>query len=338
MEESIIKNGADKNFLSENIVTDTLPTSLNMKEIEKENTDCIIIMVNNTDVNQDTSVDDTNLIQDSVIDYKSSNQVPTLDSIDPIFDDDNMDDLILIPDKYKKKKNKEPSSEIKRHKCLMCGYCSNRRDSVETHVKSVHLKLEQFKCNLCDYVTRHKSVLNRHKNNMHIHPNKFKCQLCESTFNKKADLKNHKNTAHLNHKHKCHLCDYASSQKNILKSHIDSVHLNLREYKCDLCDYAGNRKLDLKSHMEAIHVNLKKYKCHNCDFAANRKGDLKSHIELVHLKMKNYKCHLCDRATYRKKDLKKHLQCVHKCKTIVDPISNNTIDTCGIFTLEFDEF
>jgi hypothetical protein len=106
--------------------------------------------------------------------------------------------------------------------CPDCDYKCGQNGSLQTHIKTVHLKEKNYECPECDY----------------------KC-------GRNSNLQLHIKTVHLKEKnYQCNLCDYKCGQNAHLQRHIKTVHLKEQNYECPECDYKCGRNGDLQRHIK----------------------------------------------------------------------------------------
>jgi Zn finger protein HypA/HybF involved in hydrogenase expression len=111
--------------------------------------------------------------------------------------------------------------------CEHCDKTYGRKDTLKTHINTVHLKQKNYKCDHCDKTFGEKGNLNVHINTIHLKQQNFKCEHCDKTFGRKGDLNIHINTIHLKQKnYKCDHCNESFGQNSHLKIHINRIHIN----------------------------------------------------------------------------------------------------------------
>ena len=89
---------------------------------------------------------------------------------------------------------KQPSESFT---CPICYKSFGRKDSMERHKNSVHLKLKQV-CSVCDEEFSNKDSLNRHTKSVHEERKKFKCLDCPLTFSRRDNCFRHVQSARAN--------------------------------------------------------------------------------------------------------------------------------------------
>lgn len=142
--------------------------------------------------------------------------------------------------------------------CNQCNKSFSRKDNLNTHIKSVHLKEKKYHCDQCDKSFGQKSKLNVHIKTVHLKQKEFNCKYCDKSFGQKCNLKVHIKTVHLKQKDfNCEHCNYSCGQQVHLNIHINSVHLKQKVFNCDQCEYCCSVKGNLNNHIKLIHENPK---------------------------------------------------------------------------------
>ena len=87
------------------------------------------------------------------------------------------------------------------------------------HVASVHKEIKNFQCLTCGKTFYRKNTLNSHVNEIHlkIGVGHVKCVFCKKTFVRKSYLTFHIDTVH-NSKRKTYKCDQCSTVFKVVKS------------------------------------------------------------------------------------------------------------------------
>lgn len=87
---------------------------------------------------------------------------------------------------YKNQGNEEP---LKRFKCDLCPYSTNRKSNMKSHC-TVHSGERPYKCETCGQDFARRGQLSRH---MLIHTGEkpYSCNVCKKTFNQSSSLKRH---------------------------------------------------------------------------------------------------------------------------------------------------
>jgi hypothetical protein len=75
-----------------------------------------------------------------------------------------------------------------------CGFASEYKCSLKTHIKRVHDKTKDFKCDTCEYETSTNGDLKKHIKIVHDKIKDFKCDKCKYETSTNGDLKKHKTT------------------------------------------------------------------------------------------------------------------------------------------------
>jgi len=77
---------------------------------------------------------------------------------------DEQEDRKTMIEKVKKPK-REPRNGT--FPCEQCTFVTNRKDSLEKHVKAIHEGLKDYPCDFCEFITAHRRNLKRHKFRAH---------------------------------------------------------------------------------------------------------------------------------------------------------------------------
>ena len=117
--------------------------------------------------------------------------------------------------------------------------------------------MKDKKCMLCGFLTNHKTSLDNHIRHKHTKETPYKCQVnnCGSSFAESSNLKRHQLVHTKEKPYKCNFCDYSATQLCILKNHerTHEGHEGSRPFKCSQCDYAAARKESLTAHEKKVH-------------------------------------------------------------------------------------
>ena len=144
--------------------------------------------------------------------------------------------------------------------CQECdkAYCSNI--SLRLHRETVHLGIKKFKCEICPYTTNRKSNLMTHINGVHEMVKRHVCGECNYAATQKGNLVYHMKSVHNigDNKFKCDKCPYTSASKGNLKKHTESVHKSgEKKFRCDLCPFISHLKESLKKHYKNVHLKTR---------------------------------------------------------------------------------
>ena len=71
-----------------------------------------------------------------------------------------------------------------------------RKDTLNSHVTTVHVGKKQFKCDICKTDFGRKYTLNNHIEAIHEGKKQFKCEICDTRFTSKHVMKGHIATIH----------------------------------------------------------------------------------------------------------------------------------------------
>ena len=95
-----------------------------------------------------------------------------------------------------------------------------KKSNLETHKKTVHLKLTEFRCKYCSKMFKAKGNLDRHQL---VHTgSRFVCDVCDKVYTDLNNLNRHK-LVYVNTLFNCNVCGKRFSRKDSL-SHYKKLH------------------------------------------------------------------------------------------------------------------
>ena len=113
---------------------------------------------------------------------------------------------------------------------IICKDCNKtmKRSYLHCHRKLFHSALIQYDCNLCTYQTRRKNTLKTHVITVHQESKKVICKDCNKTMKKKR-FSQHRKSFHsaLQSQYECNLCTFQTRHKNSLEKHV-KTHVRIR--------------------------------------------------------------------------------------------------------------
>ena len=189
----------------------------------------------------------------------------------------------------------------KRHACKYCLKYFVRKETLERHIKNIHLNKEKIECTKCNRTFASKEGLQSHMKNHD--QNKFKCPQCGKAYKHKNHLSRH-----------CYLNGHTFPSNNEVKPHPHSI-------KCHICN---KWILDKEHHIKKYHSeNSTTFLCdyENCEFKTNRRDTLYKHERVKHdmhyrdfgaisdtLELKDdLKCIDCGKKFNTKKETEEHI-------------------------------
>ncbi|CAH1173584.1 unnamed protein product [Phaedon cochleariae] len=198
--------------------------------------------------------------------------------------------------------------------CYICGQISKRKDNLEAHMLSIHIKKQTnswydklnstWNCSICGKTFSLYSYLEHHSL---IHEGKKQkrtrtksdrmkvslsqsfsptlCSICGKSFNKRKTYLGHMRSKHSNKSappgpkkdnYQCWQCGKIFSVLSNMKRHI-RVHTGEKPYTCKFCGRTFAQHNSWHDH-ENIHTGTKPYKCDYCHKSFTQRPSLKKHL------------------------------------------------------------
>ncbi|MBY9000961.1 MAG: C2H2-type zinc finger protein [Candidatus Heimdallarchaeota archaeon] len=221
------------------------------------------------------------------------------------------DDTLVLHTIEQSGDNISSKNNKSKFKCEECGKEFARKDSLQRHKKSIHLKVK-FECPHCDYSAARNDYLKRHINSIHLNLRKYVCEICGEGFNQSGTLNRHILTIHEKRKpYECTQCNTVFSRKDQLLRHTQTVHENIRNHICNECRATFQLSHHLKDHITSMHTDKRQHICEECGFAFKLRTHLIDHVKVVHQGLRPYACEECDSSFPHARNLKQHIISVH---------------------------
>lgn len=204
--------------------------------------------------------------------------------------------------------------------CYLCRKTSGCRQTLQSHMKWMHIAQKQIKCPFpkCAKRFHEQKCLKQHYANKHTRSRRHWCRLCDSTFVSTNMLQQHMNRMHPRHIKKwvscpISMCREKFSWKGDLKQHLTNKHSERLTPYCYLCKNTFATKQSLRRHMDVMHIGPKRLMCPYtmCSNTFGQKHYLKKHISALHINREVFMCPKCPRKFYRKESLPEHLAQKH---------------------------
>lgn len=213
---------------------------------------------------------------------------------------------------------------------IPCNYCTKsftRKDSLESHIKTVHASVHPYTCTheTCNRTFATRSMYLNHQK-VHGESKPYRCQECDESFPLLVELKDHLNKVHSeNEEFRCSECFKVCLSSEDLDHHKVYDH----RFECEVCGKIFARLAYLQIHVK-VHNGESKF---NCRFCTDGFGSLyayrqhmKTHPEYRRI-INVFPCHACSKVFQEPDSLVAHYQTEEhkeKATTIGTPIGNST--------------
>ncbi|QIW97563.1 hypothetical protein AMS68_003081 [Peltaster fructicola] len=208
-------------------------------------------------------------------------------------------------------------------KPLICDKSFHTATKLRRHI-AAHEEKEQTKCEECGQIFRKQETLQRHIKSVHLGEDAFRCahvpageldaEECGRTFATVGLLKAHVVREHSGVRFFCEQCH--STQGDAMDEHDRSIgfityaelQLHMKTVHpptCGLCGFVANSNKGLKAHADIMHQTLsdrQRFPCSHpsCTRSFTKKGNLKVHMQSVHAQVKAYTCGETDLSNSKK--------------------------------------
>lgn len=255
---------------------------------------------------------------------------------------------------------KAKHEDIRNHVCDYegCGKSFHTGQRLKLHQKIHETKREEYKCTgfaPCNQEFRKQETLDRHVKLVHLQEKPFVCEvvdtltfgICGARFKTSTHLNTHKDREHSGNRFWCKICspEVAEIDPRLnpdafqtavgfptyveMQQHAKTVH----PPTCDQCHKVCASNRDLKAHMEIQHNSIEARRNFLCDHPGcsrgfTKKGNLDVHKKTIHAKQKEWICGstelkpskrlphwdghgACGRAFTAKANLEEHIRTQH---------------------------
>ena len=194
---------------------------------------------------------------------------------------------------------------------IPCNYCTKsftRKDSLESHIKTIHASVHPYTCTH-DSCSRTFATRSMYLNHLKVHGESkpYHCQECTESFTLLAELKEHLKKAHPeNEDIRCNECFKVCVSTTSLTEH----KLNDHRFECEICGKLFARLAYLQVHVK-VHSGESKFNCRFCsegfDSIYAYRQHMKTHPEYKRV-INVFPCHACDKSFIEPNELVAHYQ------------------------------
>ena len=170
--------------------------------------------------------------------------------------------------------------------CDLCGKKFTCKSNLTSHLRLTHNEKKE-RCKFCNEVFKLKQTLYSHIVSVHIKARPYKCRHCEYSASQPSRIYEHCRTNHKLGGGKSNLEMIQTEVDRIREFEIQyginrkPVPIRAHDYHCWLCGMEFLGKSGLLSH-EWAHLDLRPYYCNHCDSKYRTKYALQGHIEKIH--------------------------------------------------------
>ncbi|CAG9790503.1 unnamed protein product [Diatraea saccharalis] len=199
------------------------------------------------------------------------------------------------------------TSDAVKYTCQQCDFVSNKRTSMQRHVRTRHNKTEKHPCDQCGKTLNSLEALRVHTTR-HDKSKRVKCDECDRWFVYPSLLHQHKMAVHVRDDYYCVECDIKFKSRENLSLHFkrNKRHRDVSTFRYE-CDHCGKRFMfvsALSSHLSAAHGAGARHPC-ACGRAYSSRDALRAHRASKH---GDLACPHCQATFARKSVLRTHIR------------------------------
>ncbi|XP_030560196.1 zinc finger protein 28-like [Drosophila novamexicana] len=230
-----------------------------------------------TAVAEDSQLEDET-IEEFIVEVIEASEDPEIEEEQAAADQATVT-MVLASDKI----NETPrDKKLKRFKCELCRYTSNRAFDLRRH-EQTHFRIKvvdgmAYKCSECHFITKWKRNMRRH---MRKHEDPNEEEFTAETNEPEAEeivvelIDAEALSSDFDMASETQSCSQEWSAPEEIQSE--------KRYKCDQCEYESKRGYDLRRHAQ-IHAKAKPlqgiaYQCNECSFITKWKRNMRRHME-----------------------------------------------------------
>ena len=229
-------------------------------------------------------------------------------------------------------------------RCEKCSFKTTSKHSIQGHLRKVHIERNIF-CSWCSKAFKLKQSLDVHVKAVHLNERKHNCKLCSKAFATPSILRKHERTRHL---YPCSDCELILQTPTLRSEHARNTHgIDIPESEtfpcfCTKCPRSLrlNSQEEFDAHVEEHAAdrekeessNLKGKKavtCPRCPFQSMIKEEIVSHAQTEH-DLVPFRCtydESCTYYTFDNRNVRKHVKDRH--------LNQSKVYSCKTCSLQF---
>ncbi|XP_061727668.1 uncharacterized protein LOC133532832 [Cydia pomonella] len=206
--------------------------------------------------------------------------------------------------------------DMMRMECDACGQRFKLRQTLVTHIQTVHDKSRSAKCDICGKILSNRGNMRSHLRT-HISQKPYKCTFggCGRRFKDASSRGKHEIKHYPERQFPCKICDRLFTREYRMRRHLNTHMVKVKKVQCDYCGVRFYNKNYLSTHIQRKHGRKKqKYVCDLCGLVTTNKPSIVMHIKYGHDpdKLKEIICDICQKTFKSDFNLKLHYWRAHQ--------------------------